>query len=214
MKSLFLFFTQSEMGAPEYLSRTGEQGAETLTETVISFLSESLKINILDGYEKRAISLNEDHIWKSFQGQGEFQKAVQASFALYPEILVVSGNEKRTFKTCEILAKGLALPVCVDNRFDKHALSNPQIGCLKDALENLSQLITSENNPKVILVGTSLDSILEWVKSQNIQDYSENFDKILHASSENDTIPTVFISGFVKENNEMKWIFDLPKEIN
>ncbi len=212
MKSLFLFFTQSEMGAPEYLSRTGEQGAETLTETIISFLTESLKINILDGYEKRATSLNEDLIWRSFKEQGAFQNAFQASINLYPEILVVSGNDSRTFKTCEVLARGLALPICVDNRFDKHSLSNPKIGTLENALENLSQLITEENSPKVILVGTSLDSILEWVKEQKIKDYSENFDKILRISSENDSIPTVLISGFIKENNAIEWIFDLPNE--
>ena len=214
MKSLFLFFTQSEMGAPEYLSRTGEQGAETLTETISSFLSESLKLKVLDGYEKRAASLNEDPIWRSFKEQGEFQKAVEASLALYPDILMVSGNDLRTFKTCEVLARALALPICVDHRFDKHELSEPKIGNLKDALENLTQIITEENNPKVILVGTSLESIIEWVKAQNLKDYTENFDKILRISSEKDSIPTVLISGFVKENNTIEWIFDLPKELN
>ncbi len=212
MKSLFLFFTQSEMGAPNYLSRTGEQGVETLTETIISFLTESLKINILNGYEKRATSLNEEPIWRSFKEQGAFQNAVQASLDLYPEILVVSGNDLRSFKTCEVLSRGLALPICIDNRFDKHSLSNPKIGRLADALEKLLQLITEENCPKVILVGTSIDSILEWVKEQNIKDYSESFDKILRISSENDTIPAVLISGFSKENNVTEWIFDLPSE--
>jgi hypothetical protein len=212
MKTLFLFFSQSEIGAPDYLSRTGEQGVETFTETIVSFLTNSLQIKILDGYEKRAKSLNEELVWRSFKEQGVFQKAVQASLRLYSEILIVSGNDSRTFKTCEVLAKDLALPICVDNRFDKHELSNPKIGGLNDALENLIQFITDENCPKVILVGTSLDSILEWIKQKNIKDYSANFDKILRISSENDTIPTVFISGFVKENNVMEWIFDLPKE--
>lgn len=214
MRSLFLFFTQSEIGAPGYLSRTGEQGATTLTETIISFLSESLRINILDGHEKRVSSLNEEPIWRSFQEKESFHKAIHASLTLYSEILVVAGNDVRTFKTCEVLASELALPICVDPRFDKHSLSIPKIGCLKDALENLANVLSEKNNPKVILVGTSLESILEWIKGQNIEDYSEHFEHILRMSSENDIIPTVFISGFVKENNVIEWIFDLPKENN
>ncbi|APJ04533.1 hypothetical protein [Silvanigrella aquatica] len=214
MKSLFLFFTQSEMGAPDYLSRTGEQGAETLTETIISFLSETLKINIQEKYDIRAKSLNEDVIWRSFKEQDSFEKAISASLKLFPDIIMVSGNEDRTFKTCETLAKGLALPICVDNRFDKHTLSNPQIGTLKDALERLSQFFSNENNPQIVLVGTSLNSILEWIKSLNLPEYSDNFEKILNLSSKNDSIPTVLIAGFSKENNNVEWIFDLPREEN
>ncbi|KAB8036767.1 hypothetical protein GCL60_13060 [Silvanigrella paludirubra] len=214
MKSLFLFFTQSEMGAPDYLSRTGEQGAETLAETIISFLSESLKIRILDNFEARAQSLNEDVLWRSFKEQSSFQKAVAASLSLYSEVLLLSGSDVRSMKTCEVLAKSLALPICVENRFDKHKKSEPQLGTLNDAMSTLFENIQEENCPKVFLIATSIESLIEWVQEKKVADYTDYFEKIIHLSSENNVIPTVFVSGLEKENNEFKWIFDLPKETN
>lgn len=214
MKSLFLFFTQSEMGAPDYLSRIGEQGAEILSETIISFLSESLKIPVEEGYQARAKSLNKDVIWRSFKEQTSFQKALEASLSLYPEILLVSGNDLRSMKTCEILAKELGLPICVENRFDKHKLSEPQIGNLDDALNKLFEYINESNCPKVFLVGTSMESILEWIKDKSREEYTDDFANIIKLATENNTIPTVFVSGLEKNKEHCKWIFDLPKETN
>ena len=214
MKSLFLFFTQSEIGATDYLSRTGEQGAETLTETIISFLSDSLQIHILKDFEARAQSLKEDVLWRSFKDQNDFQRACKASLSHYPEILLLSGNDIRSLKTCEVLAKGLALPICVDNRIDKHKNSKPYIGTLNEVIVTLIEKMDEKNCPKVFLVATSFDALLEWVKEKNIEDYSDYFEKVLKLSSESNTIPTVFISGLEKDKDHFKWIFDLPKETN
>lgn len=206
MKMLFLFFTQSEMGALNYLSRVGEQGAEILAETIISFLTDNLNIQILNEYNSRTSSLSNEIKWKAFKEECDYQNAVTASLKLSPDILLVSGNDLRTLKTCEVLAKELALPICVDKRFDTSDLST--------ALDRLISTISDENCPKIILVGTSLHAIIGWIKLQNRCDYSIDFDELMNISSKNDTIPTVFISGFSKENNISEWIFDLPQKIN
>ena len=67
---------------------------------------------------ERVHSLNEDVIWRSFKEQREFKNALTASMQTF-RCRIVCGNEIRTLKTTEVLAKVLALPICVDNRIDK-----------------------------------------------------------------------------------------------
>ncbi|BBH54009.1 hypothetical protein [Fluviispira sanaruensis] len=210
MKSLFLFFTQGEAGAPQYLSRTGEQGAEALSETIFTFLKDSLHLDLLSTLEARAKSLNEDILWKSFKEPASLPQAIQASIRLFPQLLLLAGNEMRSLKTTEILANRIALPVCVDERLDRHASSKPEIGTLKDALNDLSKLLSNEINPSIILVGTSFNSLSEWIRTHIPANKCVEFEKILSISSENDVIPSVLIAGFEKEDGQEKWFFDLP----
>ncbi|RDB35180.1 MAG: hypothetical protein DCC88_11440 [Spirobacillus cienkowskii] len=211
MQSVFLFYTQAELGAPGYLSRTGEQGAETLAETVFSFLTEGFGINIEQNFEKRSTSLSQDEIWKSFKDSNSFAHALSASSDFYQDVLIVAGSHSRTLKTSEYIAKILALPVSVDDRLDKYINPNYQSGTLIDGLNNLVKVLPSVKSPKVILVATSLMSIVEWVKSLKLKNYSNDFEKILMHSSENDTIPSVLIAGFTNEAGKEEWLIDLPE---
>lgn len=214
MKALFLFFTQGEAGAPEYLSRTGEQGAETFAETISTFISESLKIPIATCYSERAKSLNDEVIWRSFKQQSDFPNAMKASLQFYSEVLIVSGNESRTLKTAETLAKSLALPVCVDNRLDKYKESKPFSGTLTTSLIDLIKNFEEHLCPKIVLVGTAMKPLLEWVESYKSLDEVQQFAEILNISSENDSIPAVFIAGMNRDENNISWVMDLPKIIN
>ncbi|WGL60786.1 hypothetical protein QEJ31_04145 [Pigmentibacter sp. JX0631] len=214
MKALFLFFTQGEAGAPEYLSRTGEQGAETFAETISTFISESLKIPINTSYSERAKSLNDEVIWRSFKQQSDFSNAMKASLQFYSEVLIVAGNENRTLKTAETLAKTLALPVCVDNRIDKYKESKPFSGTLTTSLIDLIGNFEESLCPKIVLVGTAMKPLLEWVESHKNLDEVQQFAEILNISSENDSIPAVFIAGMNRDDNNISWVMDLPKIIN
>lgn len=214
MKALFLFFTQGEAGAPEYLSRTGEQGAEAFAETISAFISESLKIPITANYSARAKSLNEDAIWRSFKQQTDFSNAMRASLQFYSEVLIVAGNDHRTLKTAETLAKCLALPICVDNRLDKYKESKPYIGNLTSSLIDLIENFEENFCPKIVLVGTALKSLLEWVEAHKSLEEVQQFAEILTISSENDCIPAVFIAGMNKDGGNISWVMDLPKIIN
>lgn len=211
MQALFLFYTQGEAGAPDYLSRTGEQGAESFAETITSFLSESLQIELVNTYAVRAKSLNEDVKWRSFKEQSVFPAALEAALQLCGEVLIVAGSDFRTLKTSEVLAKALALPICVENRFDKFKDSKPYIGNLTEALDNLLLQLKIDTCPKVVLVGTSCSALLEWISTQKNADELQQFAEILRISSENDTIPAVFIAGMSKEHEKIGWVMDLPK---
>ncbi|WP_186647575.1 hypothetical protein [Fluviispira vulneris] len=210
MKSLFLFFTQGEAGAPQYLSRTGEQGAEALSESIFTFLKDSLHLDLLSNIEARTKSLNEDNMWKSFKDPTSLPNAIQASVGLCPQLLLLAGNDMRSLKTSEILANRMALPVCVDKRLDRHAGLQPEIGTLNDALMDLSNLLNNEINPPIILIGTSVNALLGWIKNHIPANKYAEFEKILSISSENDVIPSVLIAGFEKEEGQEKWFFDLP----
>ncbi|KAB8027963.1 hypothetical protein [Fluviispira multicolorata] len=210
MKSLFLFYTQGEAGAPHYLSRTGEQGAETLTETIFSFLTESLHLDLKSTLDERINSLNEDVKWRSFKDKSLFLEAVKTSVNLFSELIIISGSDDRTLKTTEFLAKKLALPACVDERIDRHSLLKPELGTLQEALTDFTQHLNEDLNPALVLVGTSLNALLEWVKMQVPNNTHEDFEKILKMSSENDIIPSVLIAGFEKEGENIRWILDMP----
>lgn len=214
MKTLFLFFTQGEAGAPEYLSRTGEQGAEAFAETISTFIQESLKIQIGNSYTERVHSLNEDVIRRSFKEQREFKNALTASMQLLSDVVIVCGNEIRTLKTTEVLAKVLALPICVDNRIDKWKDTKPYQGNLSNALNDLISYFNTELCPKIVLVGTSSQGLIEWIGTQKNPEEVQQFEHILSVTSENDTIPAVFIAGMNKENEKINWVMDLPKLIN
>jgi hypothetical protein len=129
----------------------------------------------------------------------------------YQDVLIVAGSHSRTLKTSEYIANILALPVCVDDRLDKYITPNYQSGTLIDGLKNLVKALPPVKSPKVILVATSLMSIIEWVKSLNLKNYSNDFEKVIMHSSDNDTIPSVLIAGFTNESGKEEWIIDLPE---
>ena len=68
--------------------------------------------------------------------------------------------------------------------------------------------------PKIVLVGTSSQGLVEWIGTQKNAEEVKQFEHILSVTSENDTIPAVFIAGMNKENEKINWVMDLPKLIN
>jgi hypothetical protein len=210
MQLLFLFYTQAEGGAPGYLSRKGEEAAQNLTESLLQFLSSSLGINLETDFEKRAKSIDEDIQWRAFRRQESLGNAISASLRLNREVLLLLGAQDRTLKTTVALASHSALPACVDERLDESKANRKARGNLTDALKDLLlNHLSPELSPKVILVGTSLPALLEWLQSELPPDkYSECVD-VLQKTSHEDTHPVVFAAGATRtSNSEVQWVFD------
>lgn len=211
MKCLVLFYTQGEAGAPQYLSRAGEMGAQSLSETLLLFLQDNFKLDIKTNFNERARSLNQDEKWKQFSGQDNFLRAMEESLALYSDILLIAGNDARTLKTAQYISENFALPICVNDKLDKYQESKPFIGNLTQELPIiLSQFINK--NPSVLIVGTSIVALLEWIRFKTDEKDYNMFCQILNMSSENDTIPAVFVAGYENSDGVEKWFFDLPYE--
>ena len=212
MKCLVLFYSQSEAGAPQYLSRVGGLGAESLAQTLHSFLQESFKIDFKEKFVERSNSLNLNENWKNFKNKESFFSATKESCDLFPQVLLLAGNENRTLKTAGYLGQTFALPICIHESLDKHSESKPFIGSLSQELPKiLNQL--EKYCPAVIIIGTSLPSLLEWIQTKTEKINYEIFNKVFQASSENDTIPAVFIAGYEKMGENENWIFDVPEEV-
>ena len=60
MKVMVIFFTESEAGAPGYLSKKGEMSARTLSESLDLFIRQSLGINIDKNLSSRLEVMNEE----------------------------------------------------------------------------------------------------------------------------------------------------------
>lgn len=207
MNTLFLFFTQAEGGAKNYLSRKGDDAAANLAETIAQFLVGTLSLDLSKGFDARVKSLDEDLQWRAFKQQASLRNAAEAALNLEPTILVVSGGDWRSLKTAEAVATQLALPVCVDEKVDGD-FEKKQPG-LKEALMVWEQWIaTGVLSPKVVLVGTSLKNLTTWLEGKFEPEKFRNTKQILEESTQNDTIPAVFAAGTTGTNAHLEWIFD------
>lgn len=198
MKLLFLFFTQSESGAPGYLSRKGEEAAAALGESLGTFLSESLGLGLSEGFDARARSLQEDIRWKAFRSPDSQAGAVAASRRLFPDVVLVSGMKERSLNTTEAVASRLALPVIVDARLDCPPGEKNAPGDLSAGLASLlaSAGAPPEPCPKVVLVGTSLEALLCWLEGKMPEDQRASAKEALEKATEGGLFPTVFACGF------------------
>ncbi len=210
MKILFLFYTQAEAGAPGFLSRSGEEAAGNLAQTVHHFLTSSLGVEIESGAENRAKSLNEDVQWRAFKSAESFPSALKAASGLFSEVICFSGENSRSIKTAEPVAQLCALPVCVDKRFDRGHEDKPRIGVLADAIETLVSELSSwtENQPRCVLISTSQAALLEWAASHMPREKWDEFSTVFKQSTMEDKIPAVFACGFEKAAGSPQWIFE------
>lgn len=207
MNTLFLFFTQAEGGAKNYLSRKGEDAAANLAETISQFLVETLSLDLSKNFDVRVKSLDEDLQWRAFKQQTSLRNAAQAALNLEPLVLVLSGGDWRSLKTTEAVATQLALPICVDEKVDGDAEKN-QPG-LKEALVDWEHWIaTGDLTPKIVLVGTSLKNLTTWLETKLDTEKFHNTKQILEESTYQDTIPAVFAAGTSRANAHLEWIFD------
>jgi hypothetical protein len=210
MKFLFLFYTQAEAGAPGFLSRSGEEAAGNLAQTVHDFLSTSLGVELESGAELRAKSLNEDIRWRAFKSPESFPTALKAASSLFPEILCFAGENTRSVKTAEPVAQLCALPVCVDKRFDRGNDDKPRLGVLADAIETLVLELASwtENHPRCLLISTSQTALLEWTALHMSREKWDEFSEVFKKSTLEDKIPAVFACGYERKGESTQWIFE------
>lgn len=210
MKILFLFYTQAEAGAPGFLSRSGEEAAGNLAQTVHTFLSGSLGIELESGAEARAKSLNDEVQWRSFKSAESFPSALKAASGLFSEVLFFSGENSRSLKTAEPVAQACSLPVCVDKRFDRTSDDKPSIGVLADAIEMLTQgaLFDLDHHPRCVLISTSQNALLEWTSSHMPKEKWQDFSAVFKQSTLEDKIPAVFACGCEKNGDSVQWIFE------
>ena len=210
MKILFLFYTQAEAGAPGFLSRSGEESAGNLAQTVHDFLTTSLGVEIESGADHRAKSLDEDIRWRAFKSAESFPSALKAASGLFSEVLCFAGENSRSVKTAEPIAQLCALPVCVDKRFDRGNDDKPRIGVLADAIEMLINELNlwTENQPRCVLISTSQTALLEWTSMHMPRQKWDEFSEVFKQSTLDDKIPAVFACGFEKTGYSPKWIFE------
>jgi hypothetical protein len=213
VRCLVLFFTQAQSGAPGYLSRQGEEAAQHLAETLESFLCQSLQLDLLSQKASRAQSLSDDVRWRLYKGPENFAGAVQASLGLFSEVLLLSGDAERTLNTTRVVASQLGLPVCVDARLDGSSSDKKAKGLLHDALEALTNLQSPlrqrPNPPKALVVGTSVDALVEWIAGFFPPEKLDSLKEILRKSTQEGQIPTVFSCGFDGESVGVEaWLFD------
>jgi hypothetical protein len=210
MKILFLFYTQSEAGAPGFLSRNGEESAGNLAQTLFGFASETLKLPLDDAFEARAQSLTEDIRWRAFKKPESLEQAVRAASQLYPDLLLFSGESTRSLKTAEPVAQVCALPVCVDARLDRCTEDKPRQGVLSEAIHDLisTHVESLVNKPRTIWVATSQKALLEWTSSLMDEPKWRDFSEVFGRSTMNDTIPTVFACGYEKTADGPRWVVD------
>jgi hypothetical protein len=210
MKILFLFYTQAEAGAPGFLSRSGEEAAGNLAQTVFDFLTNSLGVEMESGSAHRAQSLEEDIRWRAFKSADSFPSALRAASGLYREVLCFSGESSRSVKTAEPVAQLCALPVCVDKRFDRGVEDKPRIGVLADAIETLVKELSSwsANHPRCVLIATSQTALLEWTALHMPQDKWNEFSAVFKQSTLEDKIPAVFACGYEGSESAAQWIFE------
>ncbi|MCA2960214.1 MAG: hypothetical protein IOD12_08175 [Silvanigrellales bacterium] len=217
MKLLFLFFTQSEGGAPGFLSRKGEEAAEALAESLSTFVSDSLGLDLAVGFASRARSLEEDIRWKAFRSPGSQAAAVAASLRLFSNVLLLSGAKERTLQTAEALASGVALPVVVDARLDRapgeKTAAGALAGALSDALAALLGVLDTDAHPtpQVVLVGTSLEALDAWLPDKMPPEALTAAREALSKATLGGLFPTVFACGFERgapESPRDVWLFD------
>ena len=210
MKILFLFYTQSEAGAPGFLSRNGEESAGNLAQTLFDFASETLKLPLDDAFEVRARSLAEDIRWRAFKKPESLEHAVRAASQLYPDLLLFSGESSRSLKTAEPVAQACALPVCVDARLDRCAEDKPRQGLLSEAIHDLvsTHVEGLVSKPRTVWVATSQKALLEWTASVMDQKKWLEFSEVFSRSTMNDTIPAVFACGYEKTAEGTRWVID------
>lgn len=211
MQLLFLFFTQSEGGAPGYLSRKGEEAAQVLTDSLSQFLSESLEINLNENFESRAKSLNEDLHWRQLQKSTDLAAALKAATILSPHVVLVSGATPRSLKTAERLATQLALPVCIAEGVDIAQDNKPQRETLKSSLPNLlNALRACDPAPKILLLGTSLPALEEWLLPQLPSEKASDLKEVFKNSTQAGNFPTVFAAGMhLAQDGSTQWTFDV-----
>lgn len=213
MKLMFLFFTQSEGGAPGYLSRKGEETASALADSFEQFFEGSLGLTLKEGFEARATSLGEDIRWKAFRYQDSFSQAVAASLRLYPHALLVSGGALRSLKTSESIASQMALPVCVDERLDRTSVDKPQKGTCDDAMMELTRTlrgVDAAQQLKLVMCGTSVEALSEWAKEKIPLEKQDDFIRTLHHATSAASVPTILACGLeLGPDGKESWIFDL-----
>lgn len=210
MKILFLFYTQSEAGAPGFLSRNGEESAGNLAQTLFGFASETLKLPLDDAFDVRAQSLAEDIRWRAFKKPESFEQAIRAASQFYPELLLFSGEAIRSLKTAEPVAQACALPVCVDARLDRCSEDKPSQGILAEAVHDLiaKHVDTLSDKPRTIWIATSQKALLEWTASLMDANKWQEFSDVFVQSTLNDTIPAVFACGYEKTADGPRWVID------
>jgi hypothetical protein len=187
---LFLFLTQAEATTQDALSERGGKDAAQMATTLKRFLSDSLKIDL-------ETSFHDPH-WKQFKTKSHFKKALEASLNLFP-VLLVGGQKLKTQNTCAYVAQELALPICVDDRFDDGM--SLEAG-LKELLTHLS------TPPKLILVGTSLDALSSFIQKVNADAFAHFKIKVSQVQKDYPK-PMVLMAGLQKKEKDLHWIIDL-----
>jgi hypothetical protein len=210
MKVLFLFYTQAEGGAPGFLSRNGEEAAGHLAQTLFHFACESLHLPMETELETRIESLEGDIRWRAFRKPDAFPQAVKAASALYPDVLLFSGESTRSLKTAEPVAQMCGLPVCVDARFDRSSDDKPAGGSLAEAVHTLlhERFSELEHPPRSVWVATSQKALLEWSRQLMPAEKWSEFSDVFVKSCMNDTVPTVFACGYEKTAQGARWVVD------
>ncbi|MEY4065084.1 MAG: hypothetical protein RIR26_1292 [Pseudomonadota bacterium] len=210
MKVLFLFYTQAEGGAPGFLSRNGEEAAGHLAQTLFHFASESLQLPLEAELSQRLESLEGDIRWRAYKNQDSLPQAVKAASALYPDVLLFSGESTRSVKTAEPVAQICGLPVCVDARLDRASEDKPASGWLADAIEAVlrERFSELEKPPRSVWVATSQKALLEWTRQLMPAEKWSEFSDVFVKSCMGDTIPTVFACGYEKTAQGARWVVD------
>lgn len=209
MNSLFLFFTQSEGGAQSYLSRNGEASAANLADTISQFLIDTLQLDLMSSFEARAQSLNNDTIWRSFKDQSNLFGAAEAALQLEPNVLLLCGSHFRSQRTAEAIATQLALPICVDAKIDADPERSAKTSGLRDALSEWTTWLASQpQSPRLILVGTSVLCLNQWLKHVLPAEKSNEAVALLNEMTAENTVPAVFAAGYDSKNLHNPWIFD------
>ena len=217
MKTLFLFVTQAQNGAPGYLSSLGEQCAENLAENLVDFFEKQLSLDLQKDFEERAKVLNHDPKWKTFKTEQHYLNSINESLKLYPKVLFLCGTHYLSQKTILPLAERLALPVNLHAHFDifDEKKQDEHTDKLNLILEKTLQFIATENlYPHICLVITNIHTLTHWIESLQIKNPQQVVDS-LNENSNNNSQPVVFICGcevHIKQEQdkqtEIKWIIE------
>ncbi len=219
MKLLFLFFTQSEGGAPGYLSRRGEEAAESLADSLGQFLGQSLGVDVASGFDDRARSLEEDIRWRAFRSPASVGEAVAASLRLYSDVLLMAGGRERTLNTARAVSSRLALPVTVDARADGVPGEKGPSGVLADVLTDLvgppnigggEGWLTPAQAPRAVVMGTSVEALGAWLSTRLPAEQHASLVSALSNTTQDGLFPTVFACGFDRDetSGHHTWMFD------
>lgn len=206
---MVIFFTESEAGAPGYLSKKGEMSARTLSESLELFVKNSLAINIDKNHASRLERINENIL----KDHKDVSLSLRECYLFFKEIFILSGVTPSLKNTSQILGEKLAIPISLSHELKDTVSQDSKKYCpISKVLKEVFQFIKKEAPLlKLILLCAPLHDLKSFLKDKVADPIKyKNLLRSLDEVTQEKSISTAFISGVeLHKEKEETWILDL-----